>query len=579
MNRPRSLWLTLLSFLALPALGTDLDGVPDALLERLRAPQTETSGVGAFEARERIAPRVLLSHAGDDNACSLHLRTDVNGDRVPDLVVGWDLFKSGNNLEVLSGAGFGTQDTIWGLETGDGISGGYFSDIDQTASYPDINGDGIEELLTGTSGGGRAATLYDGASGTVLQSFNTYLGAQSGWVYDVEVVSDVNSNGTADFAIAVGSDADAVYMIDGGQTGEHHEEIWTFSGLDAFYTLALIGDIDADGVPDLVAGSGDNEEDVHALSGRTGEEIWHIELKGSVLDVAAFPDFDGDGVDEVVAGTWSSSNGVVLLEGATGEIIWSSGELNTFIMRVAPIDDLDGDGSAEIAVASWANDAYVLDGRDGSSVWSAPTGGDVWAIDRVDDVTGDGLSEVAFGSFDGFAYLADGLTGEILWAHDAGGHKVLALESGPDMDGDGNPELLVGAQQLDSGEDDLVWVLSADSGISSAGPELTMNGTPAPGGEIEFVLSQAEPSRTVRWLWGTEATLDPTPGLGTIAVTPRHRLGESTVDNTGVTRFPFSIPDDPSLIGSRFYVQAIEVIDFKSPSGRSSNRVGLLIER
>jgi len=558
-----------------PAAG---EGPPDAAAARVvRAARAASGATGTPPEGALPVPRVVFAASGEDNANALLARPDADGDGVPELVVGWDLGQQGDNLETWSGAGFGDGDLVWGLTTDDGISGGAFPGDHGLVAFVDVTGDGVDELIAHTGWGGRSATVYDGADGTVLQSFDTYLGQESGWVYDAVVCGDVDGGGSVDFAIAVGSMADAVYMVDGASTGVHHDELWAFAAPDVVYALDVIGDLDGDGVTDLVAGTGDTSSLVFALSGATGVVLWQRDVGGTAWHLSALEDLDADGVCEVVVGTWGAGS-VRLLAGATGAPIWQSGVVGANAMRVVPADDVDGDGVPDVAVSSWDTAGHLLSGATGQGLWSLPTGALTWAGDAVPDVTGDGLREVAFGDFEGLTRLADGATGAPLWAHATGGHKVLSLRGAPDVDGDGHGEVLVGAQQLDFGvEDTLVFVLSADSGVPGAGPELLLGGSAALGGTLELDLVAATPGLTSLWLAGIAPALVPVGDKGVLAIDAGAlvTLLAAPVPPSGELALAGTVPDDPALAGLDVYLQVFTL----GATGGSSNRVGATLGR
>jgi hypothetical protein len=296
-----------------------------------------------------------------------------------------------------------------------------------------------------------------------------------------------------------------------------------------------------------------------------------------VHHVRAYPDVNGDGRDEVAIAVWNGPGAVKLLDGRTGTPHWTSGAVGTFALRVVPMSDVTGDGRPELAVASWADSAIVLSGQDGGLVWSTPAGGDVWAIDRIDDVTGDGLDEVAYGSFNGFAYLADGQTGAVLWEHPAGGHKVLRLLGAPDVDGDGRPEVVAGAQQLASAVEPLLFVLDADSGLAGSGPELRRGGSTALGGTVMIELSSAQPGHVAHLLLGPDAALVPLGAKGWLGLAAQTTtlLASFPVPPGGGVVLSGTVPNNPLLDGLVIHTQVI-VLDPAPPvSGQSSNRVGM----
>jgi hypothetical protein len=566
--------LSCASLLVLVPCGLAQSPDRDAELVRQLAAQP-AAGPGAFLG---TPPRELFHEDGDDNVVALLVQPDGDGDGVPEIVTGWDIFKSDDNLTVSRGAGFLPGQLVWGLETADGISGGYFPGQEALVTYPDSNSDGFDEVIACTGGGGRAATLYDGATGAVMQSFNTYLGTDSGWVYDVEVVGDVNDNGTVDFAIAVGSNDDAVYMIDGGSSGTHHDFIWRHQGADVFYGVVTVGDLNDDGVPDVVAGNGDNSNTLKALSGATGAVLWTISQGANNWHVQAFPDIDGNSIDEVLVGSWQNQ-GVRLINGSTGAIIWTASAGSTLVFRVSPFPDVDGDGLAEVIAAGSGGGATMFDGHTGAVLWNRNVGSNVWSIDPVGDVTGDGIGEVAFGDFTGLTRLVDGTDGSDLWQHSANGHKVLALIGCQDLDGDGQPEVIVGAQQLASGVDTLLWVLDADSGLAGGPPEQTPAGLVTLGTSFDLVLTGATPGENAWLLGGLQPALAPLFGLGVLGVDPTNfqGFGVRVVPAGGTLSILVNVPADPVFDGLSVYLQQF-VLNGAGTAGVSSNRTGHLLQ-
>lgn len=548
---------------------------PDADAQRIRALAARPEAAAVFSG---AAPRELFHEVGDDNVVSIAVLPDSSGDGVPEVAAGWDISKTGDNLTLSSGAGFLPGQLVWGLETADGISGGYFGGQETVSAFLDVTGDGFPELIACTGGGGRSATVYDGTDGTVVQSFDTYLGAQSGWVYDAAVVGDVNGNGTPDFCIGVGSLDDAVYLVDGGETGHHHTYVWRFAAADVVYGVETVGDVDGDGVNDVVVGEGDTSDDLTCLSGASGAVLWHANLGANCWSLRACPDADGDGVAEVAVATWQT-NAARLYSGRTGALLWAKSVGSTLVQRVVVLDDVDADGWHELGFGAGSPGAVVLRGRTGDPLWSDDVGSTVWSIDPVEDVTGDGIGEVAFGDFAGITRLADGATGSILWSHSAGGHKVLMVRGAPDLDGDGRPEVLAGAQQLSSSVVPLLFVLDADSGLASGGPELVPSGEVTLGATLPLALSVATPGDSAWYLLSLDPALVPLSLKGTLALDPAlfFNLFTLAVPAGGALATPLPMPSDAFLDGTVFFMQTF-VLDHGVPkTGVSSNRVGVLL--
>ncbi len=224
-----------------------------------------------------------------------------------------------------------------------------------------------------------------------------------------------------------------------------------------------IGDVDGDGVTDVVISATTNPPfgsvtgKLYAYSGRSGRLLWRREgEKGWVLgtSVEAAGDVDHDGIPDVIAG--APGKGVVLIQsGQDGREIHriqgDSTEAN-FGGAVAGIGDVDGDGHADFVVgASGANVRAPGAGR--AIIFSGRT------ADRLHVIDGEGAND-AFGSavtgangivaigapaagtsHRGRVYILDAATAARRWVEEADSTGValgaMFLSNPGDVDGDG----------------------------------------------------------------------------------------------------------------------------------------------
>jgi hypothetical protein len=166
-------------------------------------------------------------------------------------------------------------------------------------------------------------------------------------------------------------------------------------------SLAVVGDLDGDGVPDLAgdgvselavgsADAADRAGVVRVLSGATGAEILKIEgaepadRLGSAL--VALDDLDGDGVADLVAAACPISDrqrdGFLLFLSGTdlsAMARWQPESNNTFAgVGLALLDDRDGDGLRDVLVGaatlrgadSFSGLLMARSRKDGSRLWS-----------------------------------------------------------------------------------------------------------------------------------------------------------------------------------------------------------------
>ena len=152
-----------------------------------------------------------------------------------------------------------------------------------------------------------------------------------------------------------------------------------------------IGDVDGDRVTDVVVSAttnppfGTTEGRLYAYSGRSGRRLWRVDgQRGWVLgtSVEAAGDVDRDGVPDVVAGAPGGRLALVL-SGRDGRELrrlqGDSAEAN-FGGAVAGAGDVDGDGHADVVVGASGTGA-LLAGAGRAVVFSGRTGARLLTLD------------------------------------------------------------------------------------------------------------------------------------------------------------------------------------------------------
>ena len=383
---------------------------------------------------------------------------DVNGDGLPDVLShAYDLIEMPDGAKTtfcLSGGAKGPAQVIWSVSpTNDSVpssdSGG---DGDKTIiASGDLNADGFQDVLLATAWGNETAYALNGLTGETLWLFNTRTNPaspDSGWIFEILPYPDVTGDQVPEVVFGVGSDNDSGWLVNGASG----EVLWHLGASDdVIYGAAPLDDIDGDQAIDAVFAGGDNEDRVFAVSGASvnyGTVLWST-ATGNNYSLAVIDDVDGDGVKDVLAGSWNRQQ-VVCLSGVDGGEVWGS-EVNLSPMRIVPLDDVNGDGVADVATAGMLSQfVAVLDGADGTQIWlEAGESTDLlWAVDRIEDVSGDGINDVVGGSFNSWVMAFDGADGATLWAYDTGSAKVMTIRGVPDMTGDCVPDVVVGTQCL-----------------------------------------------------------------------------------------------------------------------------------
>jgi hypothetical protein len=260
------------------------------------------------------------------------------------------------------------------------------------------------------------------------------------------------------------------------------EWTWNSSTVFADYTsvdtIPLVGDVNADGVPDVVFNAGEREPGfgegvVRVLDGRDGSEIW-TSTDASTRTLAssnlAIGDIDGVPGLETIAQSATNTATLVALD-RDGSFLWQTPAFVDQPGAPAPgggaggggapsIADIDCDGIAEIIYGK-----NVFSALDGSFFWQPATGGTNGiniagsdaALSVVVDVDLDGTMEVVAGPT---AYRWNSATGmgEILWTNPAVPDGWAAVGN---FDGDDNPEIAITAEGsiylLEGDTGDLIW--------------------------------------------------------------------------------------------------------------------------
>jgi len=271
--------------------------------------------------------------------------------------------------------------------------------------------------------------------------------------------------------------------------------------------LAGLGDLNGDGIGDLVVGSGVNYALV--LSGVDGSLIWTLTSPSTPVRfgevVGGGGDVDGDGIPDVIVGDIYSSFGVrsggaaSVFSGATGLLLYEFGSTrkNAFFGAAVTIPgDIDLDGFDDVLIGAPRDDrtptgygyAVVYSGKDGTILLSfEPFEGNSythypldWALGAslrgVGDTNGDGFVDLMIGAPNyvdgvgiGSALIYSGRDGSLLYhiqdlSNFASSGFASALVPAGDLDADGLTDFIVTQPTEDDGSNANVGGVSAWKG-------------------------------------------------------------------------------------------------------------------
>jgi len=354
------------------------------------------------------------------------------------------------------------------------------------ANAGDVNMDGVNDFISGTSGG--LARVISGKDGTTLYTFSEAAGA---FGQKVAGAGDVNKDGYADVIVSAhrdgtnGTDSGAVWVY----SGIDGSVLYTFYGNDYFFgfSAAGAGDVNKDGFADIIVGSqatndaGQGNGKARIFSGQTGNILYTLngdtngDMFGYSVDGAG--DLNKDGYDDVIISALIGNYTRVVsgIDGSTLTTLTVGANRN-----VVGAGDLNNDTYPDLLLGKADGTTVAVSGQDYSTLhtYTAPgTGSQAGrGIESASDVNGDGFDDFVVGrmvhnAYKGKVDIVSGKDGSIIATIEGDNENDylgLSVAGIGDIDNDGIPEIIVGAYADDDNGNDSgsisIYAITVDSG-------------------------------------------------------------------------------------------------------------------
>jgi hypothetical protein len=276
--------------------------------------------------------------------------------------------------------------------------------IHSSAAIGDTNNNNQPDISFGAIGLKAWNLSYDG-------------GVNGGWPYywdDTQfatpALADVSGDGVTDVIMAGDSSPGAPIDFRGGIVKAlkgNGTVLWEYRVNEIVRSSPVVGDIDGDGQPEVVFGTGNywvgqaggasDATKVFVLNARTGQLKWSRDLGAQTLASPTLADFDGDGVRDIAIGTWNGNQpGQVWVIKGNNSVVsgYPRGSGGGIVIGQISTGDLNADGAQDLLVPTGGG-VFAYNGKNGALLWGLRQGfASYQNTPLVQDIDGNGRVDI-----------------------------------------------------------------------------------------------------------------------------------------------------------------------------------------